>query len=129
MGAEQHVPQRTCIVCGSKRAKKELVRLVLDVQGRVCFDWRQRSRGRGAYVCRRPDCLVRVRRRRLQKAFRKSLAEAAWNPVVAMKEALQDGTGRRQGQEIQVGQPLGAPVKGIERSKSRRGLHGEVESI
>ncbi len=81
-------PQRTCIVCGSKRAKMELLRLALDDENRVRFDHRQHHHGRGAYVCPRPECLTRVKLAQLQRAFRRSLSEDAWNPGRAMAEAL-----------------------------------------
>lgn len=79
------IPQRTCVVCGSKRAKSELLRLVVDIAGRVYPDRHQRRQGRGAYVCRSADCQVRLKRIRLQKAFRRSLADSA----LEMIEALQ----------------------------------------
>ena len=82
-------PQRTCIVCRSKRDKAGLVRLVLNDEKRVLFDHQQRYRGRGAYVCSRPECLTRVRLAHLQKGFRRSLPKNAWNAGEAMGEALQ----------------------------------------
>jgi hypothetical protein len=88
-GRKGHVPQRTCIVCGSGKAKTALLRLVVDAQNRVRLDRRQRRYGRGAYVCLRADCLARVKQRQLQKAFRRLLPETAWDPTVALLEALQ----------------------------------------
>jgi predicted RNA-binding protein YlxR (DUF448 family) len=82
-------PQRMCIVCGNKRAKAELIRLALDEKSKVCLDYRQRRRGRGCYVCQRPECLTRVKLASLEKAFRRSLPQTAWNPALTMAEALQ----------------------------------------
>ena len=86
----RRLPQRTCIVCGSKKPKLDHLRLVLDSNGSVQYDHRQRTQGRGAYVCWKPGCLTRLNRRQLQKAFRQSLSEAAWSPTSAMVEALQN---------------------------------------
>jgi len=89
-------PVRTCIVCRTKRDKAGLLRLVLNEENRVLFDHQQRYHGRGAYVCSRPECLARVKLAYLQKAFRRSLPETAWNVGKAMREAL----GLRAGEDI-----------------------------
>ncbi len=83
------MPERTCIVCSGKKAKLELLRLALDVEVRVCFDRRQQYQGRGCYVCPRPECLARLNLSHLQKGFRRSLPETAWNPALATVEAVQ----------------------------------------
>jgi predicted RNA-binding protein YlxR (DUF448 family) len=88
MGKKGRQPQRTCIVCRSKRAKAELLRLALDNRERVYFDHRQHHHGRGGYVCSRPECLTRVKLVHLKRAFRRTLSEDAWNPGIAMAEAL-----------------------------------------
>ena len=88
MGEKGKQPQRTCIVCRSKRAKAELLRLALDNKDRVCLDHRQHHHGRGGYVCSRPECLTRVKLVHLNRAFRRTLSEGAWNPGIAMAEAL-----------------------------------------
>ncbi|MGD8253716.1 MAG: YlxR family protein [Syntrophobacterales bacterium] len=87
--AERRQPRRTCIVCGSKRVKVELLRLALDEKNKVCLDYRQRRQGRGSYVCPRPECLTRVKLAYLEKAFRRTLPQGAWDPALTMAEALQ----------------------------------------
>ncbi|ROQ90195.1 YlxR family protein [Desulfosoma caldarium] len=69
MRGRGHTPYRTCIVCRTKRPKRDLVRLVLDAQRLVVPDLRQRLPGRGAYVC--PMCLNGVSKSKaLSRAFR-----------------------------------------------------------
>jgi len=69
-----HIPIRTCISCGTKRDKKELIRLVLDVQGSVVRDGNLKGNGRGAYVCPRKSCWENLEKdKRLMKAFRKTI--------------------------------------------------------
>ena len=87
-GNKGRQPQRTCIICRKKRAKAELLRLALDDEDRVHFDHRQDCRGRGSYVCPRAECLTRVKLMHLNRAFRRTLTEDAWNPAMAMAEAL-----------------------------------------
>ena len=88
---EHDVPQRTCIVCASKRSKAELLRLVVDGDGVVRLDRLQRSKGRGAYLCLAADCLARLRLDRLQRAFRRTLSEDGWRPALTLMEALESG--------------------------------------
>jgi hypothetical protein len=71
-GKKDHVAIRTCISCGAKRNRKDLMRLVLDDQGMVVWDRQGTGRGRGAYVCGNPSCLNRLQRGpRLERAFRR----------------------------------------------------------
>jgi len=48
-------PVRSCVVCRTRRAQDELVRLVV-AEGRVVTDANRRLEGRGAYAC--PGCLA-----------------------------------------------------------------------
>jgi predicted RNA-binding protein YlxR (DUF448 family) len=60
-----HIPMRTCISCGTKRRKKELIRLRLSGQGLLIRDDVGEGHGRGAYVCSSKACwesLVKGRR-------------------------------------------------------------------
>ena len=67
-----HIPIRTCISCGTKRSKNELIRLVLDTHGLVVRDDFAKRQGRGAYVCPRKSCWESLRSRKLpNRAFRK----------------------------------------------------------
>jgi predicted RNA-binding protein YlxR (DUF448 family) len=66
-----HTPIRTCVACGAKRAKMELVRLVSAPDGRLVWDERQRMQGRGAYVCPIASCREGLyKHKRLNRLFR-----------------------------------------------------------
>lgn len=72
MGRKRSDPIRTCISCGEKRSKKELIRLVLDAEGYARVDKDGCLEGRGAYVCTREQCWSRLEKRgRLNRAFRR----------------------------------------------------------
>jgi len=55
-----HIPIRTCIACGRKANKYELIRLVADKEGIIRQDNKGRLGGRGAYICSRRECLEKV---------------------------------------------------------------------
>ena len=72
----RHVPQRTCVSCGSTTAKRELVRLVRTSTG-VEPDRTGKRPGRGAYLCHNHDCWESaVRKSRLEHALRTKLTPA-----------------------------------------------------
>lgn len=56
------IPLRKCIACNESKAKKELLRIVVDQSGDKSFDETGRCNGRGAYLCRNAECI--------QKAFK-----------------------------------------------------------
>ena len=72
MGKDKgHIPIRTCLSCGAKRGKKDLIRLILDARGLVVRDCSGSGQGRGAYVCPARDCWDKLEDRgRLNRAFR-----------------------------------------------------------
>lgn len=51
----RHVPQRTCLACRTVRPKRDMVRLVRTESGAE-IDFSGKKAGRGAYLCRRPEC-------------------------------------------------------------------------
>jgi predicted RNA-binding protein YlxR (DUF448 family) len=65
-----HIPIRTCICCGKKRAKKELRRLVVRESILVRDDAGNRE-GRGVYVCDTEACREELmKNRRLRTLMR-----------------------------------------------------------
>lgn len=67
----KHVPQRTCVACRRSDAKRGLIRVVRDAEGRVAVDPGGRRNGRGAYLCHDPACWeAALKRRALERALR-----------------------------------------------------------
>ncbi|MBW1804882.1 MAG: YlxR family protein [Deltaproteobacteria bacterium] len=68
---KRHIPERTCISCGAKRAKHEFTRLSLDAEDQVVEDVSGEMHGRGAYVCKNNSCRAALsKNRRLNRLFR-----------------------------------------------------------
>ena len=73
----RHVPQRTCVSCGSTTAKRDLIRLVRTPSGAVEADPTGKRPGRGAYLCHNPACWDRaIKKGRLENALRTKLSAA-----------------------------------------------------
>ncbi len=67
----KRIPLRVCIVCGAKRPKKELIRIVRTPKGKVVIDYDGKKSGRGAYLCLKKDCIDKARREeQLEHALR-----------------------------------------------------------
>ena len=67
----KHVPVRTCIACRRTDAKRGLIRLVRDAEGRVAIDRTGKRAGRGAYLCHDPKCWEQaLKRHALERALR-----------------------------------------------------------
>lgn len=65
------IPQRSCIGCGLKKDKSDLLRIVRSLEGEFSLDPSGRKNGRGAYICMNPACLEKAEKRKaLQRSFK-----------------------------------------------------------
>jgi predicted RNA-binding protein YlxR (DUF448 family) len=82
------VPSRTCVACRKERPKGQLVRLVRAADGTVQVDPTGKLNGRGAYLCEDPACWTQAQRRKaVERAFKVSLDEGAWQNLMASRPA------------------------------------------
>lgn len=73
------VPMRMCTGCGQMWPKKELIRIVRNKEGEISLDSTGKKPGRGAYLCKNPDCLKKARKaKRLERAFRCAIPEEVY---------------------------------------------------
>ena len=71
----RHIPERSCIACGRKGPKGDLVRVVRAPDGSTSVDVTGRANGRGAYLCRQPECWDKgLAKRALEKSLRKAVS-------------------------------------------------------
>lgn len=69
----KHIPQRTCVICREKDAKRQLTRIVRTENG-IVIDRSGKMNGRGAYLCDQASCWERaVNTDILGKALRMTL--------------------------------------------------------
>ena len=67
---QKKIPQRQCMGCRERKAKKELIRVVRSPEGDVSLDFHGKKNGRGAYICPQMECLKKAIR---SKALERSL--------------------------------------------------------
>ena len=61
---QKKIPQRQCMGCRERKAKRELIRVVRTPEGTVSLDFGGKMNGRGAYLCPDPQCLAKAQRSR-----------------------------------------------------------------
>ena len=67
---QKKIPQRQCMGCRERKAKREMIRVVRGTDGNVSLDFGGKMNGRGAYICPNPDCLKKAQR---SKSLERSL--------------------------------------------------------
>ena len=67
---QKKIPQRQCMGCRERKAKKEMIRVVRGTDGVVSLDFSGKLNGRGAYICPDPACLKKAQK---QKSLERSL--------------------------------------------------------
>ncbi len=56
------IPTRRCTSCGEHFPKTELIRVVRSPEGEISLDKTGKASGRGAYVCKNPQCFKKARK-------------------------------------------------------------------
>jgi uncharacterized protein len=73
---QKKVPMRMCTGCGEMKPKKELVRIVKNAEGEISLDVTGKKPGRGAYICKNPECLKKAKKaKRFERAFGSAVPE------------------------------------------------------
>jgi len=82
------VPLRRCIGCREMKEKKYLIRVVRNQEGQIAVDPTGRMNGRGAYICRDPECFAKARKSRaLNREFSADVPEDVYEDVARQLEA------------------------------------------
>ena len=57
---EKKVPIRQCVGCATQSDKRDMIRVVRTPEGAVTLDTKGKMNGRGAYLCKNPNCLTKA---------------------------------------------------------------------
>jgi hypothetical protein len=83
---QKKVPLRMCTGCGEMFDKRTLVRVVKSPEGEISLDLTGKKAGRGAYVCKNPECLKKARKKKaLERGFSMQISDDIYN---ALEEEL-----------------------------------------
>ncbi len=82
-------PQRMCMVCRERAEKEQLIRIVKNKQGNIALDKDGKMPGRGAYLCKKAECIGQAQKRKaLERAFSCKVEEELYRELQAESEVL-----------------------------------------
>ena len=74
---------RMCVGCREMKEKRELIRIVRTPDGDTLIDGTGKKSGRGAYVCRNPECLKRaIKQKQLERQLQVNLPDEVSESLV-----------------------------------------------
>ena len=75
-------PTRTCMGCNQLHEKNELLRIVRSKEGLVEVDLTGKKNGRGAYICKKEECLDKViKSKRLQRVLECEISQELYESL------------------------------------------------
>ena len=83
------IPMRMCVGCREMKEMRELIRIVRTPEGETLIDPTGKKSGRGAYVCRSPECLKRaIKQKQLERQLQASLTDEVNEALMAEMNRL-----------------------------------------
>lgn len=74
------IPMRQCIGCGEMKSKKEMIRVLKTPEEEILLDATGKKNGRGAYLCREKECLVKARKNKgLERSFKMKIPNEVYD--------------------------------------------------
>lgn len=82
MMKQRKLPLRKCIVCGERKDKRDLMRIVKNKEEEVFVDSTGKANGRGAYICKNIECLNNAKKNnKLSRALKTRVQESMYNEL------------------------------------------------
>lgn len=76
------IPLRQCLGCREMIPKSELIRIVRSSDGDFTVDATGKQSGRGAYICRKSECLKKaVSSKALERSFKVSIPDEVYEQL------------------------------------------------
>ena len=89
---QKKIPQRQCMGCRERKAKRELIRVVRMTDGNVSLDFSGKLNGRGSYLCPDMNCLAKARKARsLERSLEVPIPEEVYDRLQKEMEAGANG--------------------------------------
>ena len=89
---QKKIPQRQCMGCRERKAKREMIRVVRGTDGTVSLDFSGKVNGRGAYICPDLACLVKARKAKsLDRSLEVPIPDEVYDRLEKEMEATKHG--------------------------------------
>ena len=89
---QKKIPQRQCMGCRERKAKRELLRVVRTPEGNVNLDFGGKMNGRGAYICPDAECLKKaIRSKALDRSLEVTIPQEVYD---RRQKAMEAGNGQ-----------------------------------
>ena len=89
---QKKIPQRQCMGCRERKAKREMIRVVRMPDGNVSLDFSGKLNGRGAYICPNPECLKKAQKAKsLERSLEVPIPDAVYERLTAEMEGAANG--------------------------------------
>lgn len=91
MSMPKRIPVRRCMGCNQPMPKPQLIRVVRSPQGEILLDLHGKAAGRGAYLCKDPDCLAKARKsRRIDRSLEVEIPQEIYDRMEQQLQADAD---------------------------------------
>lgn len=85
------IPMRMCLACNERKEKKDLIRVVRSVDGKVVIDYSGKLSGRGAYICHDVKCFKKcIKSNALSRALEVPVGEEILEQLKENYEPTED---------------------------------------
>ena len=80
---------RQCIGCQEMKSKKEMMRILRTTENEIVLDTTGRKNGRGAYLCKNPECLRKaIKSKGLERSFKMAIPQEVYDRLEMEMEGL-----------------------------------------
>ena len=89
---QKKIPQRQCMGCRERKAKRDMIRVVRGTDGVVSLDFGGKKNGRGAYICPDMECLKKAQKAKsLERSLEVPIPDEVYARLQKEMEAGQNG--------------------------------------
>ncbi|MDD2445530.1 MAG: YlxR family protein [Clostridia bacterium] len=83
------IPVRMCLVCRKRMPKENLIRIVKNKDDKIFIDKSFKAEGRGAYVCKDKECLLKLEKKHiLNKNFKCEISNEIYQKLKGEYDTL-----------------------------------------